>query len=584
MKKRATQIVALVLCLALGLGFWAFPAKAEAGQASAVYQGTDYSPVYDFDFYVSYNQDLTPLFGQDPAGALNHFVNYGMAEGRRGNTSFDVFAYRDAYSDLPAAFGEDLKAYYLHYLNYGISEGRNGLGRNGQTSSPTPAPAPTPTPSTNPDPGKSSEDPKENSAGTKKLTVFEGIDYSPVYDFDYYIARNADVKTVFGMDQEAVLGHFVRYGMSEGRQGCPDFNVYVYRARYADVKAVFGDDLKAIYLHYLKYGISEGRYGSGPMPEIQAVTVKDGIDYSPVYDYKYYLAHNPDVAAVYGGDDEALLNHFVRWGMSEKRQAKDSFSVDSYRFRYQDLRLAYGTDWQYYYMHYLNYGQKERRVTSGVTELKNPVLTYKGTDFSKVYDYYYYAKKYPDIAKECYYDDSLLLKHFATIGINEGLIAKENYDKKVYDSLKGKYHPYDYPKAEAVLAQVGRDLKAAYDWSTRIDYYAEGLPSDGSPGTNYFAEYGFDHQYGNCYVYAATFTQMARLLGYEARQVNGGVLRYADNYAPHSWVEIDEGGTTYVYDPEYEWQYHNTGYHMVYGQSGRWFYKVYDYMTDEGTK
>ena len=42
-----------------------------------------------------------------------------MAEGRRGNESFNVRAYRNAYQDLRLAFGDDLKAYYMHYIERG---------------------------------------------------------------------------------------------------------------------------------------------------------------------------------------------------------------------------------------------------------------------------------------------------------------------------------------------------------------------------------------------------------------------------------------------------------------------------------
>ncbi|MBQ7059490.1 MAG: hypothetical protein IJM83_09375 [Firmicutes bacterium] len=138
-----------------------------------------------------------------------------------------------------------------------------------------------------------------------------------------------------------------------------------------------------------------------------------------------------------------------------------------------------------------------------------------------------------------------------------------------------------YPQARAVLDQIGWDLKTAYLWSVKLDYDRTGLPSEGSNGTNFFASYGFEHLYGNCFVYAGTFVQMARILGYDARQVEGGVKRWDDTYAAHSWVEIDEGDQTYVYDPEYEWQYSKDGFRMVYGQKERWIYKVSGYMTDE---
>lgn len=47
-----------------------------------------------------------------------------MTEGRRGNATFDVAAYRNKYADLQQAFGNDWKDYYMHYINYGAIEGR----------------------------------------------------------------------------------------------------------------------------------------------------------------------------------------------------------------------------------------------------------------------------------------------------------------------------------------------------------------------------------------------------------------------------------------------------------------------------
>ena len=53
-----------------------------------VYNGIDYSSVYDFDYYVSRYPDIAYYFGNDPQGALAHFVTFGIAEGRQGRESF----------------------------------------------------------------------------------------------------------------------------------------------------------------------------------------------------------------------------------------------------------------------------------------------------------------------------------------------------------------------------------------------------------------------------------------------------------------------------------------------------------------
>ena len=50
----------------------------------------------------------------DDANAyLQHFVDYGMAEGRQGRASFNVYTYRDEHPELWEKFGDNLRGYYL---------------------------------------------------------------------------------------------------------------------------------------------------------------------------------------------------------------------------------------------------------------------------------------------------------------------------------------------------------------------------------------------------------------------------------------------------------------------------------------
>lgn len=58
-----------------------------------------------------------------------HFLKYGMSEGRQGCEGFDVQRYKEAYKDLRDAFGDDYKPYYYHYIQYGQKEIENGQRR-----------------------------------------------------------------------------------------------------------------------------------------------------------------------------------------------------------------------------------------------------------------------------------------------------------------------------------------------------------------------------------------------------------------------------------------------------------------------
>lgn len=84
------------------------------------------------------------------------------------------------------------------------------------------------------------------SGGT---TWYGGSNYANVYNYDYYRAHNQDVVAALGSSPEALIQHFVTYGMSEGRQASVEFNVYAYRTEHPDLEDRFGDDLRSYYLY-----------------------------------------------------------------------------------------------------------------------------------------------------------------------------------------------------------------------------------------------------------------------------------------------------------------------------------------------
>lgn len=87
---------------------------------------TDWSCIYIESYYLIANPDIAQAFGTDSVAIFQHFLNYGMSEGRIASPEFNVSTYMAYYPDLVAAFGNDIKSYYLHYMNYGKAEGRIG--------------------------------------------------------------------------------------------------------------------------------------------------------------------------------------------------------------------------------------------------------------------------------------------------------------------------------------------------------------------------------------------------------------------------------------------------------------------------
>lgn len=274
-------------------------------------------------------------------------------------------------------------------------------------------------------------------------TWYNGVNYAAVYDPYYYIEVNRDVRMAYGNDGEAVIRHFVNYGMREARLSSRYFDVRSYKNQYPDLRLAYGYDWKSYYMHYVKWGQSEGRKASG-CPTLQGyVTILDGKSYAAVYDYNYYINHNGDVRAAFGDDDIAVLKHFVNYGMREGRLSSASFDVRSYKNRYGDLRLAYGNSWESYYMHYINWGSREGRQTTGCPTIAYGITYMNGVDYSAVYDYRYYVAHNRDVANAYGDDDIAVLNHFIKYGMNEGRLSKATFNvynyKARYGDLRNAY-------------------------------------------------------------------------------------------------------------------------------------------------
>ena len=319
----------------------------------------DYSSVFDANYYLSNNPDVAKATAGNSELALDHFINYGMSEGRRGSASFDVQSYFNEYPDLRAAFGFDLVKYYEHYVTAGKAEGRHGTGC---------------------------------SKIEGYATTINGVDYSSVYDPSFYLSNNEDIRNAFSkrspagvvmIDDAAVLRHFVSCGMAEGRRGSESFDVLSYYNRYPDLRRAFGANLTALYGHYLSSGRAEGRIATGCASLAGAVASQGGTDYSPVYDFDFYTSNNGDVLSAFttvkGGlrfvDDAAVLRHFVSCGMAEGRRGNESFDVYGYRNRYTDLRKAFGLNLKGYYIHYLYCGIKEGRNGASMTGYEGLIMS-----------------------------------------------------------------------------------------------------------------------------------------------------------------------------------------------------------------
>lgn len=166
-----------------------------------------------------------------------------MNEGRDAKSGFSIKSYKNANADLRKAFRDDLKQYYMHYIYYGNKEGRTVTGCDNTIKDP--------------------------------ITEYKGVDYSAVFDPEYYYDNYIDLELAFGLDDQKLLEHFVNMGMAEGRMANDKFNVKDYRNNYKDLQNAFGNDLKSYYLHYINYGVNENRVAKGSIQPANSGTSEE---------------------------------------------------------------------------------------------------------------------------------------------------------------------------------------------------------------------------------------------------------------------------------------------------------------------
>ena len=415
----------------------------EASGYIHILDGVDYSKVYDYYYYTERYPDMKRVFGDDQEKVLRHFVNFGMKEKRQGNDSFDVQSYIFANPDLRAAYRNNYARYYTHFLYFGCNENRAS---------------------------------KDVTGMVNPVTVYNGTDYAAVFDYKEYALNNKKVKIALNFDNDyGLLENFVKEGMKAKRQGNNSFDVKSYANQYPDLRSAFGSNWERYYTHYMNFGKNEGRTATGVTELQNPTTVYKGTDYSKVYDYKDYTRYYPDIAAAFECDDQGALQHFVLHGMNEKRTAKSSFEIYSYVNAYKDLRNVYGINFSKYYYHYMNFGAAEGRVATGVKEMAGYETKHILGDYGAVYDYNYYLKYHPDVAKLYALDEKAVLNHFVRYGIREGRVSKENVDKavlaekkKLSEALFGKGYKDGWLKFDPTFKTKyanARDLKgwAAYD-------------------------------------------------------------------------------------------------------------------------
>ena len=82
----------------------------------------------------------------------------------------------------------------------------------------------------------------------------EKIDYSPVFDMNYYANRYRDLGIAKLDTYDELLNHFLKCGIYENRQACPTFNIKVYKDNNSDLRDAYKSDMLSYIHHYIRFG------------------------------------------------------------------------------------------------------------------------------------------------------------------------------------------------------------------------------------------------------------------------------------------------------------------------------------------
>lgn len=198
------------------------------------------------------------------------------------------------------------------------------------------------------------------------------------------------------------------------------------------------------------------------------------------FDVDYYASNNPDVVEVFGLDETALYDHYIKNGFMEGRQAREKLPT----------RLDY---------------------------LK-----------MNTFDYYQYALENPDLYALYGYDVRKLWAHYSTIGYKEGRPVHGIYEKtnaylKCFDIVESIINDSMSDREKA---------KAIHDWLCRNVSYDHKFQSHSYTIVGPIL-------YGDsvCNGYSLAFNEMAKIAGIESERVVG-VVDNTEIVADHAWNKV----------------------------------------------
>lgn len=75
-------------------------------------------------YYANKYEDIYAIYGDNAKALYDHFITYGIKEGRQASAQFNILIYKENNPDLADVFGDDFIKYYNHFIECGVNEDR----------------------------------------------------------------------------------------------------------------------------------------------------------------------------------------------------------------------------------------------------------------------------------------------------------------------------------------------------------------------------------------------------------------------------------------------------------------------------
>lgn len=294
---------------------------------NGIREGRVASPVFDVQYYLRTNPDLIEAFGKDYEAVLNHWIVNGIPEGRRGSETFDPSWYLKKNGAVARQYGAT--NYYgaiEHYMKTGRAQGLAGAG---------------------------------TGRGVTRRAAVTSLNHPYIFDARFYLDSNPDLRESLGSDNLAgATQHWLNKGLREGRTASPVFDVQYYRQNTReDYRQNTRED-------YRQNAREEGSYAQA-LNYWFTTGLAQGQRGSRLFDVRYYIRNNRDIAKDYGKDYEKALNHWLTRGLSEGRAGSAEFDPIWYLQQNSDVERSVGKgNFLGAAAHWVSTGIRERRLGS----------------------------------------------------------------------------------------------------------------------------------------------------------------------------------------------------------------------------